>query len=366
MKNSLSKDAIERIANNFALAWPDFAVDDFVVQAIGGVSHLALKMRVKYIIKVLAVYLPKDFERAVPILYKVKDVWIKGDETDVFQSFAAWPVIDYIAVYGIKQPDLALPLLKHLTGLFSAEFAIRPFIEKYPQLCHQYFLDWVTDPDEQVRRLVSEGARPRLPWANKLTLFIEQPHINLPLLAQLRQDPSLYVRRSVANHLNDIAKDNPQLVLDICEDWIIGANEEIKWVITHATRGLVKQGAKRVYALLGYTCDPILEELVLDVQTKQVSLGEKLQFTVHVVSCSDEKQTMVIDYALGFMKANGVCRDKVFKLKNLSLNPKQSMKIVKNHPIKPISTRRYYSGVQTLTLLINGKAVAKQEFELIF
>ena len=364
MKNSLNKSAIERIGNSFAAAWPDFSVDVFTAQATEGVDGLELKMRVNAIIEVLAQHLPDDFEMCVPILYKVKDVWIKGDTADAYQVFAAWPVIDYVAVYGVNRPDLALPLLKHLTSLFSAEFAIRPFIEAHPQLCHTFFTRWIVDPDEHVRRLVSEGTRPRLPWASKLAIFIENPSLNTVLLAQLKDDSSLYVRRSVANHLNDIAKDHPVVVLDLCESWIKNANEQVKWLIKHATRGLVKQGNKRVYPLLGYTPDPCIEKVVLDIQCKQIDLGQRLQFKVSICSGAISSQNMVVDYAIGFMKANGVCRDKVFKLKNITISQKQTLVLDKSHLLKAITTRRYYSGVQTLKILINGVEVAKSKFEL--
>jgi len=365
MKESLNTKAIERIATSLSAVDVDFDSERFVKLAQAGVDELALKERVDHIISALVQCLPSNFEDGARVLSKVKKVWVAGDEDDAYQSFAAWPVIDYIAVQGIDHPDLALELLKHLTSLFSAEFAIRAFIVRYPSLCQQYFVKWVHDSDEHVRRLVSEGTRPRLPWGKKLALYIEQPAINIEHLSVLKDDSSLYVRRSVANHLNDIAKDHPEFVVDVCEQWLDKGGEHVQWVVTHATRSLVKQGVKRVYPLLGYTAKPAIEKLGLNILSLQLCLGGCLEFGFTLQSCGKVAQKLVVDYAIGFVKANGERRNKVFKLKNITLKQGQVMELNKRHVIKAITTRRYYSGVQSLSILINGEPVIVREFELI-
>jgi len=364
MKNSLGAQAIERIAQNFALVDPEFATERFKGLALDGIDELELKARVSHIIDALAGCLPQDFEKCALLLWELKAVWVSGDQEDSYQAFAAWPVIDYIAVYGIECPDIALRLLKHLTSLFSAEFAIRAFIVRYPQLCQGYFTIWVTDDDEHVRRLVSEGARPRLPWGSQLAMYIEQPCANLRHLEVLKNDASLYVRRSVANHLNDIAKDHPQFVIDVCEGWMGQADDNVKWVISHATRSLVKQGYKRVYSLLGYTAAPNVAQVDLELACEEIVLGEVLEFSFKLSSMGQEQQKMVVDYAIGFVKANGELREKVFKLKNITINEGADIRLNKRHVIKPISTRKYYSGRHSLSILINGESVAQACFDL--
>jgi 3-methyladenine DNA glycosylase AlkC len=368
MKESLSENTILRISKNFARVDKYFDEKKFIELSVSGLQHFELKGRVQHIITALKACLPNDFEQAATILSQLKTHWIRGDEEDSFQAFAAWPVIDCIAELGIEHPHTALPLLKDLTGLFSAEFAIRAFIMRYPDICQAYFLQWINDEDEHVRRLVSEGTRPRLPWAMQLKMYVNNPHCNIPLLAHLKNDSSLYVRRSVANHLNDIAKDHPELVIDICEQWTNGATPDVQWVIKHATRSLVKQGHSRVYPLLGYSQQPNIELPELIVTTPDLNLGDTLSFSVKLQSqlpkAVNQSEKFVVDYAIGFVKANGQQKLKVFKLKNVSLNKDQQITIDKKQVLKAISTRQYYSGVHQLVILINGVKMAEGVFNL--
>jgi len=364
MKNALSSSAIARIAASLDQLLPGFSSEQFRVQAQQGIDQLELKQRVEHLIEIMAQHLPQDFCESAMLLSKVKDVWVMGDKNDPLQSFAAWPIVDYVAKYGLEHPDISLPLLKYLTGLFSAEFAVRPFIVKYPQLCQQYFTQWVESGDEHVRRLVSEGTRPKLPWGMQLRSFVKSPQVNIPLLQRLKDDPSLYVRRSVANHLNDIAKDHPQLVIDTCQRWLKGASSEVQWIIKHATRTLVKNGHPDVYPLLGYTSLPQCKVTNLTLSNSVIQLGEAINFSVTVQSCADQQQAMVLDFALALVKANGQQKNKVFKFKNLQLAAGEQVTLHKQHYIKAISTRRYYCGTQRLIILINGESVAEQDFEL--
>jgi 3-methyladenine DNA glycosylase AlkC len=364
MKESLDSKAVVRIADSFVLAYPAFDNVKFAKLACDGLEPKELKQRVNHIIEALLVVLPESFAECADIIEALVPVWIKGNEDDAFQVFAAWPVIDFIAVKGEGQPHIALPLLKLTTALFSAEFAIRAFIKAYPQICYEYLESWLSDESEDVRRLISEGTRPRLPWAPKLSCAIVDPTRNIKLLSELKNDSSLYVRRSVANHLNDISKDHPDAVLDLCEAWYPKASDNLKWLIRHATRTLVKQGAPRVYPLLGYTADPKLASVILNVETKRVVLGGDIAFEVVVESDAKEDQSIVVDFSLDLVKANGKRQSKVFKLKNISRSSGASQKIRKSMAIKEISTRRYYAGMQKISILINGILLAQEEFEL--
>lgn len=368
MKESLSKAAVLRIAKSFLRVDKHFDDVKFTKLAVIGLHNLELKERVQHIINALKICLPNDFEQTAIILDQLKTHWIRGDENDTFQIFAAWPVIDSIAELGIEHPHIALPLLKNLTGLFSAEFAVRAFIIRYPDICQTYFKQWIYDEDEHVRRLVSEGTRPRLPWAIQLKMYVKDPSCNIPLLTHLKNDSSLYVRRSVANHLNDIAKDHPELVIDICEPWMHNPTPQIEWVIKHATRTLVKTGHSRVYPLLGYSRQPTIGTPELTIATPAIKLGDTLHFSLKLHSqlpkTSAKSQRFVVDYAIGFVKANGEQKLKVFKLKNVSLNHQQQITLQKQQVLKAISTRKYYSGVHQLVILINGVNMAEGEFNL--
>lgn len=362
MKNGLSQPAIKRISKALTQIIPNFAFKSFENDCLEGLADLELKDRVNHIMKVLHHYLPSDFDKTADILIKVKTVWDFGDPDDALKSFAAWPIIDYFSVYGINHPEISLNALKQLTHLFSAEFAIRAFIIKYPEYCHEQFTLWVADESEHVRRLVSEGTRPRLPWGIQLKPFIAEPQINIPLLSSLKSDPSLYVRRSVANHLNDIAKDHPYVVINTCKEWKKSKLKAVDWVIKHATRTLVKQGFTEVFALLGYTDEPKLLIKRFNLSGKEIKLGETIAFNFDVVSDDTSLQNIVIDYAIYFVKANGESKAKVFKLKNISLDKGETITLEKSFSFKAITTRKYYKGQHKIEILVNGKGVSSKSF----
>ncbi len=365
MKNGFNASAIERISSALHSAAPDFKSTEFVDSVLSGLEPLALKPRVEFIIKTLNKFLPKRFLESINVLLEAKNHWDHGDPDDPLRSFAAWPIIDYIAAYGIDHPEQSLNALKELTSLFSAEFAIRPFIKKYPELCHQYFTVWVNDKNEHVRRLVSEGTRPLLPWGVRLNQFVENPEKNIPLLDVLSKDNSLYVRRSVANHLNDISKNQPELVLKVCNDWLDPSSKNMNWLITHATRTIVKSGHQGVFPLLGFTKSPEVNIENLTTVSKEIRLGDEIAFYFSLSSTAAIEQKIVVDYALHFMKANGKTKPKVFKLKNAELSANETLTFAKSFSFKPITTRKYYAGEHKIEILINGKSADEVVFNVI-
>ena len=364
MKDGLNAVSAQRIASAISQVYPDFAVEQFLQQIDIGLASLELKQRVNHFIDVLAKYLPQDFAACHATFIQLKPHWDYGNPEDPLRSFAAWPVTDFVAKYGIDNPDLAFDCLRYLTSLFSAEFAIRPFIEKYPELSAKYLSQWVTDEDYHVRRLTSEGTRPRLPWGIRLQAFCQDPKPNLALLEQLKDDESEYVRRSVANHLNDIAKDNPDIVIEICKRWQKGASSNTQWVIKHACRSLIKSGHPQVFPLLGFTKSPKLLAEDLSLVNSQLTLGDTLTFTVQLTSTSMSNQKLAIDFVIYHMKANGQLSAKVFKLKELTLKSKASIELTKQHKMKAITTRKYYSGKHQVAIQINGKEVLIKDFNL--
>ncbi|MGD8347419.1 MAG: hypothetical protein PVI83_09230, partial [Lysobacterales bacterium] len=251
MKHGLGRPAIERIAAALSAVVPGFDAKAFTSQALDGLDALELKGRVRHVMAAMHDVLPKEFRQAADCLEKVGQSWMEGDPDDPLRGFAAWPVIDYVGEYGLEEPERALETLRRLTPLFSAEFAIRGFIIRYPELAYARLEAWTEDADEHVRRLVSEGARPRLPWGQRLQEAVKDPSRGLALLERLKDDPSEYVRRSVANHLNDVSKDHPDHVVAVCRDWLQGAGPERRRLVRHATRTLVKQGHPEVFGLLG-------------------------------------------------------------------------------------------------------------------
>ena len=364
MKDGLGPAAVDRIAIALSKTWPKFDCQNFKHTANQGLDSLELKSRVLHLIEVLHQYLPVNFEDSAAILSSIPKHWDFGDPNDPIRSFAAWPIIDYAAEYGLEHPETSLALLKQLTHLMSAEFAIRPFILKYPEFCFAEFDAWVSDDSDQVRRLVSEGSRPRLPWGTRLQPFCEDPSMLLPLLESLKNDPSDYVRRSVANNINDISKDNPDIAVELCQSWSENASTETKWIVRHALRGLIKQGRADVFPLLGFTANPRLVAAPVELQSDAIELGQALQFATELQSTAKQAQRLAIDFAIHHRKANGTTSAKVFKWKELTLGAEQTLRINKKHAIRKITTRSYYSGVHYLELIINGVTQSRVEFKL--
>lgn len=359
MKEGLGASAVERIAESLARTLSTFPKEEFITAALQGIQPLELKARMRHIMRVLHRYLPSDFGAAAPLLIQLKSHWIAGDPRDSYAAFAAWPVIDYVGEYGLDDPTTSLAVLRELTPLFSAEFAVRPFLIQYPEQTLQTLAGWCSDPDEHVRRLVSEGTRPRLPWGQQLPQFISDPSPLFGLLERLKEDDSAYVRRSVANNLNDISKDHPAAVIARCREWKNSA-----WIVRHATRTLVKAGYPAVFELLGYTPNPHINVQALRIAPAAIRLGESIEFTVQLQSTHSAPQSMVIDYAVHHVKANGQTRPKVFKGKTLTLAGGETGVVKKTHRFKPITTRAYYSGEHLLEILVNGRAVARTPFIL--
>lgn len=365
MKNGLGMEAVQRIGHAIRSIDSNFASDHFVSSAMHRIGSLELRQRVDCLIELLNQHLPKNFESSANLLEQIPDHWDSGDQNDPLRGFAAWPIIDYVGRHGLDHPVISLELLKRLTPLFSAEFAIRPFLLQHAELTLATMQQWCNDPSDHVRRLVSEGSRPRLPWGQQLKPFIADPTPIFHLLEPLKDDPSEYVRRSVANNLNDIAKDHPQLIIDHCLQWHEEANDNRKWIIRHATRTLVKQGYPGVFTLLGYTDNPQISLTGFELDANSIEIGESLGFCFDLNSDAEIEQQFVVDYAVHYAKANGKTNHKVFKLKNLALAPGETATLTKKHSFRPVTTRKYYAGRHAIEILINGESIARQEFDLL-
>lgn len=364
MKDGLNAAAIERIGKSIARVMPHFNADKFQSDAEKGIGSLELKARVQHLIHILHTHYNVPFITLCEYLHNLPSVWDSGNVHNSKASFAAWPVIDYIAVHGLTHPQESLLLLEKLTPLFTAEFAVRPFIQAHPELAYNQLLKWCENENEHVRRLASEASRPRLPWGMRLSLFINDPQPLRKILEKLKADDSLYVRRSVANNLNDIGKDHPDWVIEICYDWKQDNNEKTNWIIKHALRSLIKAGNPRVFPLLGYAEKPNAVISALTLKKNNIAINTPLEFSF-TVDGGDKTECLVIDYVIYFMKANGRLSPKVFKLKNVSLPAHTQLSINKKHSFKLITTRTYYAGKHEIAIHINGKEMVRTEFSLV-
>jgi 3-methyladenine DNA glycosylase AlkC len=260
----------------------------------------------------------------------------------------------FAARYGLEDFEAAMRLQHELTRRFTAEYSIRAFLEQQPERTLTRLRSWAGEDNVHVRRLVSEGTRPRLPWAPQLRAFRADPTPVLALLELLKDDPELYVRRSVANNLNDIGKDHPEILVDTCRRWAAGASRERAWIIGHALRSLVKRGHPGALAVLGFAAAPKVRVAGATLSPRRVRLGGKLHFRLDLVSTAARAQELLADFTVHFVKASGKTAPKVFKLRRLVLPAKGRLSLEGRVSFADLTTRRHYPGVHRLDLLLNG------------
>ena len=353
LKDHINVNSIEVLAGIIKQYQPEFPDDKFRAMAMFQLESMPLKTRVNHLSEVLAELLVDDFSVNAKWLKQVAEHWPNQEPGKVWHSFMVWPLIDYAGKQGLQQPTIALEVLKHLTPLFTAEFAIRPYIEQHFELTFKELLRWCQHDNEHVRRLASEGMRPRLPWGGHLNAFKQDPQPVFEILSQLRDDKSKYVQKSVANNLNDISKDHPQRVIDICHEWQKNSTPQRRWIIRHGLRSLVKAGEPSVFPLLGYSDKPAVK-VDFDLTEQDVALGQKLEMLLSIHSKNSQNQELVVDYRVWHVKSNGKTAAKVYKWKNITLPARERVYLKKSHGFLQLTTRKYYGGQHTIEILING------------
>lgn len=354
LKNCFSIEIINTIGKDFKRQYNAFDYQSFVRDTLSDDwEKLELKARMHRTAYTLGQYLPDHYQDALKILLTVA----KNYSGLVHMLFA-----DFVEQFGLSDFTESMDALAQLTPASSAEFAIRPFILKYPEQTMKQLKQWSYADDEHLRRLASEGCRPRLPWAMSLPEFKKDPTRVIDIITHLINDSSLYVRRSVANNLNDITKDNPEPVIEIANRFL-GQSTEADWVIKHACRSLLKKGNKRVLALFGFT--PVNHIKISHFSlNKQVSVGEKLNFDFTLESSQLNLGRLRLEFIIEFVKANGKRQGKIFKISEGEYN--QNKKTVSKYfSFKPISTRKYYTGEHSLWIVINGEKVIAEKFLLV-
>ncbi|MEL6964305.1 MAG: DNA alkylation repair protein [Pseudomonadota bacterium] len=368
-KNAISPALVNLIAFHLGRQLPAFDRASFVAPLLERLPALELKQRVRLIADALHEALPSEVGSRHRIMAAMlhPDVETRANwesTEDGLCGWGVWPLTHVVGEHGLADFDASLHLLREMTKRFTAEFDVRPFLVQDQQRAIGLMATWVDDPNEHVRRLVSEGTRPRLPWGLRLNALIQDPRPVLPLLQALRDDPSDYVRRSVANHLNDIAKDHPDLVASLAHDWMEDASQERIKLIRHACRTLIKQGDASTLAAFGLK-SPDIRRPDLQIIQPDVTFGEGVDFEVVLQSTSQGEQRLMLDYVVQFKKANGSLAPKVFKWTTITLQPNERRMLRRHHAIRPITTRRYYPGGHGLSLRINGHDFEQADFNLV-
>lgn len=356
MKDLLGAQAVSTIANAGKSVTQQFDHDLFLSTALSGLAELSIMERVRHIADALKCALPSDYSLAVTILRAMMPALKPG-----FQAIA---VTEFVARNGLTDFALSMEALTQLTRFGSAEFAVRPFIEKDAASALGFMLQWADDDNEHVRRLASEGSRPRLPWAPRVSALKDDPTLAIDILEKLKADPSLYVRKSVANHLNDISKDRPDWLLDRLEAWP-SDNVHTTWIIRHALRTLIKKGDLRALALIGASEKADIALQNFSITPPLIHLGSKIILSARLQSIASVKQRLVVDYRIHYCRGGGKTAAKVFKWRSVELEAGKQITLEIQQTIRDFSTRRHTAGAHKVELIVNGQTVATTMFEIL-
>ncbi|EKP12128.1 hypothetical protein LEP1GSC191_1210 [Leptospira borgpetersenii serovar Mini str. 201000851] len=363
LKDLYSKNVLEKIAISFSKELPEISQKEWVQKfKQKDWEKLELKQRIRRIGEILAAALPKPFPKALGSLLRI---------TDSFEeSFAGKEIFlttflgDVVEILGMDYPKESMQAIERITKLVSCEFSIRPFLIRHPVLVWKQMLEWSSHKHPSVRRLSSEGSRPRLPWGIGIPGLKQNPQKTFPILENLKDDEDDVVRRSVANHLNDISKDHPNLVLEIAQKWI-GFSKERDALLKHALRGLLKAGNPKALKIFGFGSNVKAKISSLKLKSKVVKVGENLSFGFTVQSEELKQTRFRIEYKIQYAKASGKTSKKVFQVEERFFLPKESISYKKKQSFKQMTTRIHIPGKHTLEIHINGSLKSKVDFQVV-
>ncbi len=360
LKNIYSKAFIDELTTTLKKVYPSLDANKFTKLIFNkGWAEKELKQRMRHIAEVLQQVLPEKFSSASDVIVKCIEELKKKRKGEMYFEFMFFP--DFIEVFGIEEYDTSILAFEKITQFTSAEFAVRPFLIKYPEQMQKQMHKWSTHSNAMVRRLASEGFRPRLPWAMAVPYLKKDPAVILPVLENLKQDVSETVRRSVANNLNDIAKDHPDLVLKIASDWK-GKSEEIDRVIRHGSRTLLKRGNLGALKHFGLTETKGIDVSLLKTDKKKIKIGDNLTFSFVLTVKKEAK--LRIEYGIDYVKANGKTSRKIFKLSENTFG-KGEHSLSRKQSFRELTTRKHHLGKHTIAIIVNGQQKGLVEFELV-
>lgn len=367
LKDFYGPEIPHRIARSVAAT--GFPLDEsrFLEEVLDGYEPLGLMQRGRRIAHVLRRHLPRGYPAALEVLLdslaSAAPERAPGDHG--MSSFLYLPHTLFVAEYGLEHFEPSMEAQHRLTQLFTAEFSIRPFLERHTERTLARLREWASDPSAHVRRLVSEGTRPRLPWAPRLRAFQADPRPVLSLLELLKDDPELYVRRSVANNLNDIGKDHPDLLVETARAWMHDATPARRWLVRHALRSAVKRTDADALQVLGFADAADVEIRNPRITPRRAAIGDSVVFAFELLNLSSERQQLLVACRIHFVKARGETRPKVFSMGTIELEPHAAVALSKTISLATMTTRKHYPGTHRVELLLNGRPSALGEFEVV-
>ena len=356
LKDTLYTHAIIRnLAEAIKSEYPKFHIEKFLHAVFSEEwEQLELKQRMRHITQCLKIWLPANYEEAIEIMIK-SSTKVKG--------FIMLSFCDFVELYGQNHWDLSMKSLQEFTKCCSSEFAIRPFLDQQPLQGMKQMMTWAEDKNEHVRRLSSEGCRPRLPWGMALKEFKKDPSAIIPILEKLKDDPSEYVRKSVANNLNDISKDNPDVVLDLCESWQ-GKSANTDRIIKHACRTLLKSGNKRALLLFGFGDPKNIAIKIFKAEKNEVQIGQQVRVEFQMDVSEKQNEKIRLEYLVHFIKASGKTSPKIFQISEKTW-PSAEHTISFSHNFLDRTTRKHFPGTHQFDLIINGEKKAETSINLL-
>ena len=356
LKEMFNRPFYDRFASEFARADKNFNKKKFLEEVTRNMEDLSLNQRMRRTSEILRHTLPSDYKKAIRMMEEVIPHTLRGYTNLVFP--------DFVGLYGHDHFDLSMEALKLFTKFGSSEFAIREFLKRDFNKTIKVMHSWARDKDYHVRRLSSEGSRPRLPWSFKLDEVIKNPALTRSILEDLKTDTELYVRKSVANHLNDISKENADYMLGVMNSWD-KKHPHTAWIIKHASRSLIKKGHAGSLSVFDFEKNVKIKIDRFKLNKTKLKLGERLTFDFDLVSEKAKPQKLVVDYIIHYRKKSGELSPKVFKLKELQLDGKQKVHISKSQVFKDFTTRKHFAGMHELEIQVNGKQMDKRSFTLL-
>jgi len=372
-KNMFNEQFLGRFSKEIQRFVNDFDERKFISQVMDEEwENRELMQRCRHITTILKNFLPPDYKDDIAVILKlvnhVKETqfdFSKVDDTKFGLNLEYGGILsDFIQQYGLDDYKTSVEAIEIITQFTSCEFAVRPFIIKYPNDMMKQMFVWSKHEHWAVRRLSSEGCRPRLPWAMALPNLKENPAPIIPILENLKNDISKFVRLSVANNLNDISKDNPEIVIDLVKKWQ-GESENIDWIIKHGCRTLLKQGNTDAMELFGFDAIKNIKFEDFQILTPKVKIGKFLEFSFNLLNKNNEKTKIRLEYGLYYQKANGTLSKKVHKISEKEYAENSITQINKKHFFRVVTTRVLYPGVHQVSVIINGNEFEKNNFELI-
>jgi 3-methyladenine DNA glycosylase AlkC len=355
LKNLYTPELVARLASIIGKHYKPFKQEAFLQNVFNKQwQTLELKQRMRHISQTVHQYLPVSYQKQIEILKPV---------SQEFNGFLALIFPDFVEVFGLDDYETSIDALEHFTQYSSSEFAVRPFIVKYPKQMLKQHLAWAKNKDHHVRRLASEGIRPRLPWAMALPQFKRDPAPLLPILELLKNDESEYVRKSVANNLNDISKDHADVVIEIVNKWQ-GVSPKTDWIVKHASRGLLKQGHTEALSAFGLNHKLKASVSGLKISKQKMAIGDSFTFSFTTQLLEKKEHNVKLEYRIYFMKANGKQSGKIFQVGTYAIAPNHQLDTQRSHSFADLTTRKHHKGEHRLAVVVNGKEMGEVSFVL--